>query len=309
MTITTFLKRSFSQTSKQIKRSGWLAWASVLVMTLSLFIASVFTLIAYTSNLFLLSIENKPHIYVFFNPGTVEENIEKLNDRLLELPEIQSIEYTNEVGALSEFKSVQIRTNPQVADKIRENVLPVSLGIRLESISDAESIINLLEEEQKTNSDIFTVRFSQETIDTIRSLFHALRLGGSIIMGLLLIVIFFFTLLTVEFRTFSRQEEIGIMQLVGGSVWFIRAPFILEGAIYGMIGSFISTGLLFGMGYLIFDVYRDSREVTFILNFLGGLQWPSLSTIHYVAGFAIMIALGAVIGAFNSIVAIKRYIK
>ncbi|KXK26427.1 MAG: Cell division protein FtsX [candidate division WS6 bacterium OLB20] len=286
-----------------------MAWASVLIMTLSLFIASVFLMLAYTSNLFLQSIESKPHIYVFFNPGTSEENIQALNDSLLEREEIATIEYTNEEGALSEFKSVQERTNPQVADKIRDNVLPASLGIRLTSIEDADTIIQLLEEEQETNTDIFTVRFSKETIDTIRSLFQALRLGGGIIMALLLIVIFLFTLLTVEFRTFSRQEEIGIMQLVGGSVWFIRMPFILEGAVYGVLGSLLSTSFLYGLCYFIFVASRDSKEVTFIVNFLGNLQWPDFEILHFILLFIIMLVIGGLIGMFNGLIAIRRHIK
>jgi len=305
MTPTVFLKRSISQTLKQIKRSGWLAWASVVVMTLSLFIASVFTLIAYTSNLFLQSIENKPHIYVFFNAGTPEEKIKDLNDRLLSKEEIFNIEYTNESGALSEFRSVQERTNPQVAENIRENVLPPSLGIRLNSINDADEIIQFLEEEQTTNSDIFAVRFSKETIDTISSLFNALRVGGGVIMVLLLIVIFFFTLLTVEFRTFSRQEEIGIMQLVGGSIWFIRAPFILEGAIYGFVGAFVSTSILYILGYLFFIVNSESAEVVFVRNFLGGLTWPNLQIEHFILIFFGLLLLGIIIGVASVITLIS----
>lgn len=309
MTFTTFFKRSFSQTSKQIKRSGWLAWASVLVMTLSFFIASVFIMIAYTSNLFLKSIENKPHIYVFFNAGTGQEEIKKLNDRWLENDKIQSIEYTDENGALSEFKSVQERTNPQVAENIRPNVLPPSLGIRLFSIDDANEIIHLVEEEQKTNEDIFAVRFSKETIDTIKTLFQWVRIGGGVIMGLLLVVIFFFTLLTVEFRTFSRAEEIGIMQLVGGSLWFIRSPFILEGAVYGFIGSIISTSIIYGIGYIVLIVNRSSSAVNFIVNFFGNLQWPEVTTLHLIALFFGIAILGAIVGGLNSLIAIKRYIN
>ncbi|MFQ5493392.1 MAG: cell division protein FtsX [Candidatus Dojkabacteria bacterium] len=309
MTPGTFLKRSLSQTGKQIRRSGWLAYASVLVMTLSFFIASVFILIAFTSNLFLKSIENKPHIYVFFNAGTKVENIEELNNRLLDNDEVAQIEYTDENGALAEFQSVQERTNPQVAENIRPNVLPPSLGIRLHSIEDANTIIDLLETEQETNTDIFAVRFSKETIDTIRTLFHWLRTGGGVIMALLLIVIFFFTLLTVEFRTFSRSEEIGIMQLVGGSLWFIRSPFIFEGAVYGFLGAFISSTLLYILGYIVLVANRDTNAVNFVVNFLGNLQWPNFELIHLVGLFVVLVVLGAIVGGLNSLIAIKRYIN
>jgi len=308
MSILTSLNRSIDNTKKQIRRSGWLAWASVLVMSLAFFIASIFLFLAYLSNLFLLSIENKPHIYVFFNAGTEEVKIKELNDRLVAMDEVLHVEYTDEKGAITEFKEVQERKDPQVAQNIRSNVLPPSLGIRLNKIEDADEMISYLSQEKINNADIFAVRYSKESIDMIRTLFYWLRLGGGIIIGLLLIVIFLFTLLTVEFRTFSRAEEIGIMQLVGGSLWFIRSPFILEGAFYGMVGSFIANSIIFILYFAIFYVNKTSAAVTFIINLFGNLSWPSLDIMQYILLLAGTLLFGAIVGAFNSIVAIRKYI-
>jgi cell division transport system permease protein len=306
--LTTF-KRSLGNTKKQIKRSGWLSWASIMVMTLAFFIGSIFVFLAYLSNLFLLSIENKPHIYVFFNAGTPESDIGVLYDKLTAMPEVLHIEYTDEQGAITEFKAVQERKDPQLAQNIRSNVLPASLGIRLKKIDDANILIDYLSKEKTTNPSIFAVRYSKESIDTITSLFYWLRIGGGIIIGLLIVVIFMFTLLTVEFRTFSRAEEIGIMQLVGGSLWFIRSPFVLEGAFYGMVGALVSNSLILILYFLVFYVNKDSAAVAFIVNLFGNLSWPLLKTYHYVVIFAGTIIVGSLIGAFNSLVAIRKYIN
>jgi cell division transport system permease protein len=308
MRISTSIKRILNNTGKQIKRSGWLAWASVMVMTLAFFIGSTFILITYTSNLYLASIENKPHIYVFFNVDTDETKMKQLRDQLLAQPEIESIEYTDKNGALSEFKLVQAEKDPQLAENIREDVLPPSLGIRLYKIDDADRIINQLSQTKANDSDIFAVRYSKESIDTIKSLFYWARLGGGIVILLLMVVIFFFTLLTVEFRTFSRAEEIGIMQLVGGSLWFIRAPFVMEGAFYGLVGALISNTFVFGIGYLVFILNKDSGSVQFIIGVLAGLRWPLLMYYHYALIFIGSTLLGGILGAFNSLIAIRRYI-
>jgi cell division transport system permease protein len=305
----TSLKRATGNTFKQIRRSGWLAWASVMVMTLAFFIASIFIFLAFLSNLFLQSIENKPHIYVFFNAGTNESTIRSLNDRLLAMPEVFHIEYTDEKGAISEFKEVQERKDPQLAQNIRSNVLPPSLGIRLNMIQDADKMIDLLNVEKQQNPSVYDVRFSKESIDMIKTLFYWLRIGGGIIVSLLLIVILLFTFLTVEFRTFSRSEEIGIMQLVGGSLWFIRSPFIFEGAFYGAVGAFISSSIILILYFLFFVVNRDSAAVNFIISLFGTLSWPNLQGGHYLAIFAGTFITGGLIGAFNSMVAIRRYIS
>lgn len=305
----TSFKRSLANTFKQIRRSGWLAWASLMVMTLAFFITSIFVFLAFLSNLFLQSIESKSHIYVFFNAGTDEAIIKELNDNLMAMPEIYHIEYTDEQGAISEFKEVQENKDPQLAQNIRNNVLPPSLGIRLNKIEDADKIIEMLSIEKSNNPAIYDVRFSKESIDMIKTLFYWLRLAGGIIVGLLLIVIFFFTLLTVEFRTFSRSEEIGIMQLVGGSLWFIRSPFILEGAFYGAVGAFLSSSIIFIIYFIFFVINRDSSAVNFIISIFGSLNWPNLDSLHYVFLFLSTILAGVFVGAFNSIVAIRKYIS
>ncbi|HRO65667.1 MAG TPA: ABC transporter permease, partial [Candidatus Dojkabacteria bacterium] len=96
---------------------------------------------------------------------------------------------------------------------------------------------------------------------------------------------------------------------VGGSLWFIRLPFIIEGMIYGLIGALISTLTLSLISYYVLVVERNSNAVTFVYNLLGGLKWPSINFLDVILGVLAVAVLGALIGAFNSIVAIRRYIN
>lgn len=301
--------RAIKTSIKQIKRSGWLAWASVSVMTLAFIVAQIFLFLGYTANLFLKFIENKPHIYVFFNPGTEEGEILDLKDRWEKEKNIDFIEYTSEEQALLEFKEHNKKTNPLAAEAIRENVLPSSLAVRLKSIEDAQGIIDKAKTEANSNKDITQIGYSQEIINNIKDAFFWIRLAGTIIMGLLFIVIFFFTLLTVEFRMFSRSEEIRIMQLVGGSLWYIRLPFIIEGAIYGGIGAFVSTAIFALLGIFMFVVQAGSPTITFLTNFFGDLEWISINPLTIALFFIISIFAGILLGAFNSFFAIRNYIK
>ncbi|MEI7579063.1 MAG: permease-like cell division protein FtsX [bacterium] len=305
----TNLKRIISQTAKQIKRSGWMSIASILVMSLAIFISTIFLFLAFVSNLFLQSIENEPHIYAFFKVGTQEETITNFKKEWEKSSEIQFIEYTSEEQAISEFKKAQEINNPQIAQNVRANVLPPSLSIRLYRINDADKIIEMIVGTQKDHKELTTVAFNKNTIDTIKSLFFWLRLGGGIIMGLLLLVIMTFTLLTIEFRTYSRAEEIGIMQLVGGSLWFIRAPFIFEGAFYGFLGSLISSSIIYLLTYLVFVVNRQSGAVDFLYSFFGDLRWPAFHLPEFILLYFIILVVGTLIGTFNSFLAIKRYIN
>ncbi len=302
-------KRVVSTTSKQIIRSGWLASTSVLVMTLAFLVTSIFLTLAYSSNLFLRFIENKPHIYVFFNTGTEEKEILALKDKWENLPNIDYIEYTSEKEAVAEFYESQKNTNPLAAEAIKDRELPASLALRLYSVEEAKNIIELVNTEKETNQNIFRVRYSEDTINNIRTVFKSLRVAGLAVMALFLVVIFLFTLFTVEFRTFNRSEEIGIMQLVGGSLWFIRMPFILEGGFYGFMGAFISNIILFGIAIFVYLTAMTSPTMVFLNNLFGQLDWPDASVINILGVFVINLVIGWILGSFTSLIAILRYIK
>jgi len=303
------IERALRNTGKQIRRSGWLAWTSILVMTLACLVTSIFGTLAYASNLFLKYIENKPHIYVFFEPGVEESDILQVEAEWENLPNIDYIEYTSEAEAVEEFYESQKNVNPLAAEAIRDRTLPASLAIRLHSVEDAQEIIDLVNEEQKENDDVFRVRYSEDTINNIRDVFKWLRMGGGIIMGLLLIVVFFFTFFTVEFRTFNRSEEIGIMQLVGGSLFFIRLPFVMEGTFYGIMGAFVSNLILAGFAALIYYTAMTSPTMVFLNSIFGQLEWPAMSVLNIGGAFLATLVIGAVVGTITSYIAILRYIK
>ncbi|MBD3363419.1 FtsX-like permease family protein [Candidatus Dojkabacteria bacterium] len=303
------LLRAFQTTLKQMKRSGWLAWASIIVMTLSFLVTTVFLILAFVLNLVLKSIENEPHIYVFYEPGTPEKVIMDTYEDWNNLSNIDSIIYTSEEDALKEFKQYNQKTNPVASEAIREGVLPASLGIRLKSIEEADKTIALVENEKETSEYVTTVGYSETVIENIKDIVNIVRIIGIVIVSLLIIVILLFTLLTTEFKIYHRSEEIGVMQLVGGSLWYIRLPFIIENAIYGLIGALLSNIILVGSYYGILQYYSQSDLLKFIHRFFGSLPWPVITIEHLILIFLGILGVGALIGSINSYFAIRGYIK
>jgi cell division transport system permease protein len=301
--------RAFKTTLKQIKRAGWISWASVGVMSLAFIVTTIFFGLAFVMNTVLKSIENDPHIYVFFQPGTTEEKIIDTKKEWENLENIQSIIYTSEQEALQEFKSFNEKANPITAEAIRENVLPASLGIRLEKIDAADEIIKIMQDIERSDKDILKIGYSETTIQNIKDIVNIIRIGGGIIIGLLVIVVLLFTLLTVEFRIYNRSEEIGIMQLVGGSLWYIRLPFILESIIYGILGALFSNILMALSGFLIYQYYLSEELLKFVNRFFGNLPWPEIGVVEILIVFLGSLLIGGLIGGINSYIAIKRYIK
>lgn len=311
MSIFTSLNRSISTSRKQIARSGWIGLASVTIMTLAFLVLTIFLLVAFVSELFLKSLENRPQIYVFFTIETQENNILDIKREWEANKEVDFIEYTSKEQAKQEFSQHNEVNNPLIANEIQEESreLPASLAIRLVSLENAQEIIQIIDQEKESNPEIYDVRYSREIINNIKDAVLWLRIAGAVIMFLLIIVIFSFTLLTVEFRTYSRSKEIEIMQLVGGSLWYIRQPFIIEGGIYGMIGAAISNIILTLIGGFAWYSQSVAPTKNFLIRLFSDLDWPQFDLTIYAIVFIIILVLGFIIGSFNSLIAIRRYIK
>lgn len=312
MKIFTYYSRAFGTTGKQIKRGGWLSLASITIMTLAVLVLSIFGSMAYVSQLFLKSLENSPHIYVFFKVDTSETEILDKKNEWEEQPNISFVEYTSEEQAKKDFsRHNELNNNPLIAKEVNDENrdLPSSLAIRLNNISEAQEIIDLVENERKTNESIYDIRYSRETINNIKEVVFWLRIGGGFIMLLLSVVVFFFTLLTVEFRTYSRAKEIEIMQLVGGSLWYIRLPFILEGGVYGILGAIISNFILMMVSTFVWYSQATTNTRGFLVRLFGDLDWPGFSVINISGLFFFIVFIGFILGSLNSLIAIRRYIK
>jgi cell division protein FtsX len=135
------LKRIITNTAKQIRRSGWVAWSSVAVMALAFFVASIFGGLAYVSNLYIQFIETRDNVLVFFNVGTDPEVIDSLRTKWEGLPQVRSIGFTSEDEAYDEYfaeTAVTAPTEHQLLSEYPEDEkkLNSSLDIQLYSLED-----------------------------------------------------------------------------------------------------------------------------------------------------------------------------
>ncbi|MDQ7021152.1 MAG: hypothetical protein Q9M91_04925 [Candidatus Dojkabacteria bacterium] len=155
-----------------------------------------------------------------------------------------------------------------------------------------------------------------DSIDEQIETFSWLRLAGIVVLITLFIVIFFLTFMTVNFRLYNQMEEIGVMQLVGGSLAFIRAPYIIEGGFYGLLGSLVSSSILLSTYYIVF-IFEVSPNLSVTLNkWFDGLPWAEgipfidqFGTVEIFAIVGLLAGFGFIIGALSSFLSIRRYIK
>ncbi len=123
-----------------------------------------------------------------------------------------------------------------------------------------------------------------------------------------------FTLITVtiSFNILSHKGEIEIMHLVGSTDKYIKTPFLLEGAFYGLIGSLISATVILVPWYILFYTTRSSDINFWIVQSLNDLSLGFLNGFNiffFLIFYAIQITLGIVLGALSSYIAVIRYMN
>lgn len=330
-----------SNTFKQISRAGWTAWASVSVMTLAFLVAIIFGGLAYISNLYISFIESKSNILVFFEEGMDREVVNQLHDKWVNNPRIKEITYTSEEDAYqiySDYTAV-VQKEIYAVLKTKENKkLPSSLDIQIYSLEDLEALKSELEtdieaanatlvkpSENSSDSPVsgpveylysqdptqkpIVLKVDDESLDQLRQVLYFLRLVGIIVLAILFIGIFFFAFMTVEFRLQSQMEEIGVMQLVGGSLFFIRSPYVLEGGFYGLMGALLSSLMVGGFLMIVFVFNSTSTVAVFLYEILNKLSWPYVTNLGWVGIIAAICFVGFLLGSVSSFLSIRRYIR
>lgn len=336
------LGRIFANTAKQISRSGWSAWASISVMTLAFLVATIFGGLAYVSNVYIQHIESKSNVLVFFEEGMDANVINSLREKWGNNPKIKSITYTTEEDAYNlyaDYTAVVQREVYTVLKTKESKTLPSSLDIQIFSLEDLATLKQELErdieeanqslqivdtssEESPTSFAQVTYQYSKDptqkpivlkvddqSLDQLRQVLYFLRIVGVSVLAILFIGIFFFTFLAIEFRLQSQTEEIGVMQLVGGSLFFIRSPYILEGGFYGLVGSAISSLIIGSFLFAVFVLNSSSTVSVFLFKTFNQLPWPTITTFGWIAIITSLSLIGFLIGALSSYLSIRRYIR
>ena len=335
--------RIFANSAKQISRSGWSAWASISVMTLAFLVATIFGGLAYVSNVYIQYIESKSNVLVFFEEGMDSEVIKSLETKWANNSKVKDITFTSEADAYTLYADYTAVVQKEVYTVLKtkeSKTLPSSLDIQIYSLSDLVALKSDLEADiEAANKDLQIINTSQvsenpasfpqvtyqyskdptqkpivlkvddQSLDQLRQVLYFSRVVGIAVLAILFIGIFFFTFLAIEFRLQSQTEEIGVMQLVGGSLFFIRSPYILEGGFYGLVGAAISSGLIGGFLFVVFVLNKSSTVSVFLYKMFNQLPWPNVTAVGLLGIVVGLSLVGFLIGALSSYLSIRRYIR
>ena len=301
------LKRIINGGFKNFTRGGSVSFAAVLVMTITLSVITLIILLQAVLYFSLNTIKDKVDVTIYFTVGAPEEKITLLKSSLEKLPEVADISYTSAEEALRLFRARHQNDYPTIAalDEIGTNPLGAYLNVKAKEISQYESIANFL------NSDNTLVLDSASIIDKVNYHQNKLVIGrlntviagahrlGFLITLILIIISIVVTFNTIRLTIFIAKEEIGVMSLVGASRMHIRGPFMIEGAIYGVIATVITLILFWPATAWL------GRNMTGFL----GINMYDYYLSNFFQIFAIILLSGIILGVISSFLAIRRYLN
>ncbi len=305
------VKRIFRAGFLDFWRNGFVSLASILVMTVTLFVVGMTLFAGVILQSTLSELRNKADVNVYFTQNASEERIMQLKQSLEALPQVQSVVFVSADEALAAFRErhQNDQLTLQALQELGVNPLGAVLNVKAKDISQYDSIAQFLEQQQALASGgqasiIDKVNyFDEQHRQALDRLQHITTSAGR--LGLIIILILILVTIAISFNTlrlaiYTSREEIQVMRLVGAGAFYIRAPFMVEGVLYGLIAGVITLVLFYPLTYWL---------GTSTANFFGGVNVFSYYVSHFPMFFGIIVGTGVVLGAVASYLAVRRYLK
>lgn len=297
--------RHLREGAKNIIRNGWMSFASMSSIFISLFILGVFLLLALNVNSMSAQIESQVQIRVFLQLNVEQAKMTELQNKIGNITEVSKVTFVSKAEGLELLRKNLGEENKELLDgyENEENPLPDSFTVEVydpRSIAQAASQIEAINKADET-LPIAKVKYGQGTVETLFKVTNALRIIGIVVVIGLGVTAMFLISNTIKMTIIARRREIGIMKLVGATNSFIRWPFFIEGALIGIISSVITTVIVL-VGYS--ELVKFSQmELSLMMIKLVTVKESGLLTA------ALIIGLGTLIGIWGSTISIRKYLK
>jgi cell division transport system permease protein len=289
--------RHFQTDWHRIRRAPYQTLAAISIMTMTLFLASVFFILAAGSQAILNYFETRPQVNAYFRQDYLptSQEIASITASLQNSGKTASVVYVSKDDALKSYKDLN-KSDPLLLEAVTANMLPASIEVSAKNPEDLKPLAEIL----KKTPNIDDVRFAEDIVSSLTKWTSSVRVIGASLVGANIFVTFIIILLIIGIKVSNRRDEILLFQLVGATRSFIYAPFIWEGIIYGVAGAIVAWGASF-----ILLLY----STPFLVSFLSGIPLlppPAAFIISLLGG---EILLGILVGGLGGFFAVRRFLK
>ncbi len=280
------MRLAFREAFLAFRRAPVLSALSITTIAFSLFAFGLFGLVALNIRKALTQVEDRVEIRAFVIDGTTAEVTSAAIGDIAAFPEVSSVKLVTQEQALARAR----QELGEFSDVFDAGILPASLDIRLKEGFRDPTTVKAVAERMRSYEFIEDVRFGEEWVQKLYRIRNIATLAG-IVLGLTFAAVAVIIIgSTIRMAVLARAREISIMRLVGATDAFIRSPFLIEGAIKGMLGGLLALLLTYGAAAVM-------AQFVFRADFF--------DTRLSLAG----IAAGTLIGLLGSAVSVGRHLR
>ena len=228
---------AFRQTIKQVKRNKGMAFTSVFAIAAMLIILGIFMMIIVNINTAAEVVkQDYNNIEIFFKDSVKTDDILKLQKEIAKWKEVDEVKFRSKDDALKILKK-RWGENGYLLNGLASNPLPNSLVLTVDKIEKSDAVAKKAEKV----AGVEDVKYYQDTIKKLVSATRGFQIATVVIMAFLIVIATVVVSNTIKLTVFNRSDEIVIMKYVGATNWFIRAPFLLEGILIGIVSSLLAS--------------------------------------------------------------------
>ncbi|ARD49087.1 cell division protein FtsX [Sporosarcina sp. P37] len=288
------VRRHIRESFKSLSRNGWMTFASVSAVTVTLLLIGVFVIIMMNLNQLADNIENDVEIKVVAEQEATKEQVQELLKEVKETPGVAEVKYSSSEQELNQM--IQ-SFGEEFALYKQDNPLGDALYIKADDPKKTASIAK----EISTYKYTYDVEYGEGKVE---KLFNVLKIGRNV--GLILILALLFTAMflisnTIRLTIVARRTEIDIMKLVGATDSFVRIPFMLEGVWLGIFGAVIPIALMTTFYSQLYTFWEGRLQ-----NELFHLLDPSPFLLQ-LNGLLLFVAV--FIGVWGSFMSVRKFLR
>ena len=285
-----------------ICRNIWFSLASIATISACIFLFCMFFSIMANVRNMVQNVESTVGVTVLFEESLSESEIHAIGDKIRERSEVREMDFTSEEEAWETFSKDYFAGVEDLAEGFADDnplVGSSSYQIFLNDISQQDEFVAYLQ----SLEGVRRVNYSNSAADGLTSFNTIVGVLSVVIIGVLLSVSVFLISNTINVAAAFRKSENQIMRYIGATNYMIRAPFVVEGVIIGLLGALIPLGCMFYLYRQVIDYVADRFQI------LSGIFQilPVNQIFPYMVAAATLLGLG--IGFFASYLTIQKHLK
>lgn len=281
-----------------LRKHGSKTFSTILVICATMIIIGIFLLLFQNVNVNVKTVREEQGLQAFIEDSATESDVEYITDKVKNISGVKEVKYITKEMGFENAKEVFKDYDYFLSGLENVDIFPRSLVIKFSDISNS----SLVKTEVEKIDGIYKVRYDESTIEAVVAISKIANVFLLGVGAVLLIVSIFIISNTIKLAVYSNKREIFIMRYMGATNKFIKTPFVVEGALMGIVSA-ITSFILLSIAYIV--LYARVPELNAALGSFGILPYSSL----WYQVLILFFALGIFIGVFGSSISIKKYLK